>query len=260
MIQSLKTGTKLSTFDLEGISIISSSPEQVKYELRQLLLQPDSNELLITFNLDFYHNTKKYPYFREICENSRFVFPDGYGITKLLKIQHRISVSRITGHILFQILLELANELRLRVAFAGATENSLNKTINRVSGNYPGLVICEAVSPPENFEEDETQSKNVSNKLRNCQPDILILALGSPRQEKWLADNMEFIGAQINIGVGSVFDYYGGSKKRSPEIFQRAGLEWLWRLVNEPARLSGRYIINDIPFFIKQYLKIKFKK
>lgn len=260
MIQSLKSVNSFLRYDLENISIIASSPGQTKNELRYLLLRPESNELLITFNLDFYQNTEKFPYFREICRNAPFVFPDGYGIIQLLKIKQGITAERITGHMLFEILLDLANELKLRVAFAGATADSLDKTVKRVSSNYPDLVICEAISPPEYFEEDEAQNEKVINILSNCQPDILFVALGSPRQEMWLDRNKELIAAKINIGLGSVFDYYGGSKKRSPQFMQRAGLEWMWRLINEPARLTRRYIINNIPFFIRKYLSIKFQK
>ncbi len=79
----------------------------------------------------------------------------------------------------------------------------------------------------------------------------MFLALGSPRQEIWLSKHKNEIGAIINVGVGSVFDYFSGKKKRCPKFLQRIKIEWLWRLLSEPNRLFKRYIINDIPFFLK---------
>ncbi len=216
--------------------------------------------MIITFNLDFYLNASINPEFKNICQSSGFVFPDGFGITKLLKLKYGITVNRITGNDLFILLLELANKNRLKAAFAGSTNKTLAKLRNKIQINYPDLIICETESPPLNFEKDPIVNNSVIEKLKDSKPDILFLALGSPRQEIWLAENKERIGAKINIGVGAAFDYYSGTKKRSPEFLQKTGLEWTWRLFNEPGRLFRRYIIRDLPFFIKEYFKIKFSR
>ncbi len=154
--------------------------------------------------------------------------------------------------------MELANKYKLKVTFAGSSNKTIVKLRNKIRINYPDLIICETVSPPLNFENNQLNNIEVIQKIKASKPDVLFLALGSPRQEMWLYKNKEEIGAKINVGVGAAFDFYSGTKKRSPEFLQKLGFEWVWRLFNEPGRLFKRYIIRDLPFFIKEYLKIKF--
>ena len=158
---------------------------------------------------------------------------------------------------MFVILLELANEFNLNVALIGSTPNTLGKLTDKIISNYPELNICSAISPPLGFEKRPTYDKEIIGELKKSKPGILLLALGSPRQEIWLDENKEAIGAkEFNMGVGAVFDFYTGTKKRSPDFMQKLGLEWFWRLLNEPIRLFRRYIVNDLPFFIYKAFNI----
>jgi len=156
------------------------------------------------------------------------------------------------------MILSNANSLGLNVAFVGSTINVLNKIRIKISKEFPALKICCTISPDYIFESDPEKNIKLVNEVQNAKPDILFLALGSPRQEIWLSKYKDQIGAKINIGVGAVFDFYSGTKTRSPAFLQKFGLEWLWRLFYEPGRLFKRYIISDIPFFIKQSFRIKF--
>lgn len=247
-------------YSLDDFGIINSSEPQVGNIFHNLLKNSNKINLVITFNLDFYFNTKKNPEFYDICSKSDHIFPDGYGITKLLNLKYGISVNRITGNDIFIILLKLANKLRLRIACVGSTDSSLSMLKNKIIKIYPDINICETISPPAMFENNDAYNKQVLNRLVNSKPDILFLALGSPRQEIWLAKYKDEIGARINIGVGAAFDYYSGIKQRCPGILQKSGMEWAWRLSNEPLRLFKRYVVDDIPFFVKEYYKIKFSK
>ena len=246
--------------NLDNIEIICSSVEQVSDKLSHLIKNTNKENLIVTFNLDFYRNSEINPVFNNVCKSADFVFPDGVGITNLLKLKYGIKLKRITGNELFIILLSIADKNNLSVAFAGSTEKTLNKLKEKIQSRYPGLKICAVISPPLNFENDLSYNSEMIEKLKESKPDILFLALGSPRQELWLYENKEKIGAKINMGVGAVFDFYSGVKKRSPVIFQKIGLEWLWRLITEPGRLFKRYIIYDLPFFIKCAYKIITKK
>jgi len=250
----IKENTNFNTLNLSNIAIISSTIEDVNYRLTNLIQRTGKQNLIITFNLDFYRNTEIYPEFKTICESADFIFPDGVGITKLLKLKHRINVKRITGNDLFTILLEKADEFHLNLALVGSTAETLEKLCDKIHLNYPGTNICAALSPPINFEKHPDYNIKIIEKLNESKPDILFLALGSPRQELWLAENMEKIGAKINMGVGAAFEYFSGTKRRAPLIMQKIGLEWLWRLLNEPGRLFKRYLIQDMPFFIKQVM------
>lgn len=255
-----KENSSFNRFNLGNIEIISSSVEDVCEKLSRLIRNTNKENLLVTFNLDFYRNSETNPAFNKVCKSADFVFPDGVGITNLLKLKYGIKLKRITGNDLFTILLSVADEQKLRVAFVGSTQNTLDKLIGKINKNYSGLNVCAAISPEFNFELIGTNNMEIIEKLKNSKPDILFLALGSPRQELWLYEHKDKIGAKINMGVGAVFDFYSGTKKRSPVFLQKIGMEWFWRLASEPVRLFERYIIKDMPFFIKQIIKIRFVK
>ncbi len=210
----------------------------------------------ITFNLDFLHTASINPVFSRICKKAQYVFPDGYGLLTLLKLKYDKSIERITGHDLFIELLKYSDKMNLPVALLGASENVLNKTVQRIKSDFPGCKIVSAISPPLFFEKNEVLNKKIIDELCSSKPQILIVALGSPRQEIWIDNYKNIINAKVNIGVGSVFDYYSREKIRCPEFLQHLRLEWFWRFAFEPVRLFKRYFIDDLPFFILQYIKI----
>lgn len=241
--------------DLDKLGIISKSKKNVFNEIHKLL-ETNIPKLLISFNLDSLRITFENNRFLDICLNNKFIIQDSIGITSLLRIKHNLKYERITGSELFQYLLNLSkNDKKLKYAFVGSSEYTLSKLKLKITQNFPNLNNALYISPIYNFESIPNENKNLLIKLKEFKPNILILALGCPRQEMWLYENMNIIGAKINIGLGAVFDFYAGSKKRSPVIFQKFGLEWFWRLLNEPARLYKRYLIKGIPFYIRYIIK-----
>jgi N-acetylglucosaminyldiphosphoundecaprenol N-acetyl-beta-D-mannosaminyltransferase len=185
------------------------------------------------------------------------VVPDGKGITNLLRIKYSKRVNRITGNELFEVLLNIANNESLKVAFIGASDSVQSKLANKVKLNFPYLSIVASISPFFNFESNPAENDKTINELINKNPDIVFIALGSPRQELWISKIKERVGAKLYMGVGSVFDFYTGEKKRAPILFQQIGFEWFWRMLHEPKRLTKRYICKDLPFFLKQIKRIK---
>lgn len=210
----------------------------------------DKTSLIVTFNLDFLRISAENDKFKEVCKNAQFVIADGIGITLLLKLREGKKVKRVTGNDLFRLLLEVANDKKLKLALVGSTQESLNILQTKLEKTFPDISLF-AISPPFLFETEESINNKVVDELKNFKPDILIAALGCPRQEIWLAENMKTINARINVGVGAALDFYSGIKRRAPIFLQKIGLEWLWRLMNEPTRLYERYLFYDLPFFIK---------
>jgi len=220
------------------------------------ILSLGKTSLLITFNLDFLRISYENEKFKEVCKNAKLVLADGIGVTLLLKLKYGKSITRITGNDIFKLLLEIANDKKLKLALVGSSQKSLDMLRTKLQKIFTNILLI-TISPPLLFETQETDNNEVIDELKSFKPDILIAALGCPRQELWLAENMKTINATINVGVGAALDFYSGIKKRAPVFLQKIGLEWLWRLVNEPKRLFRRYVINDLPFFIKQYKEIK---
>jgi len=187
------------------------------------------------------------------------VLPDGMGFILLIKLKYGTKLERITGNDLLKILLEICNVNSFSVAFVGSTPNILTKLKNKIQLNYPNLKVSNILSPSFNFEYNYKENDKVLSELKESKPDVLFLALGCPRQELWIAKYKDIIGAKINIGVGSAFDFYTREKLRAPIIVQKIYLEWFWRLMTEPRRLFKRYIIQDVPFFFKEATNILFK-
>ena len=248
------TTTMNSSYCLDDIPICSKSSFEIRTILESLLLNHVGNYLIVTFNTDFLRISSADSNFKSICQNSYMVVPDGIGITFLVWLKYRAKISRITGSDLFNICFDIADKFSLRIALVGSSKETLSR-LEIISRQKWSNAIVFTVSPPYKFENNNESNTEVINSLRDFKPDILLVSLGCPRQEKWIFANQKFIGATVGIGVGSVFEFYSGKTKRAPLLIQKFGFEWLWRFAHEPVRLGKRYIFLDLPFFIKSALK-----
>ena len=247
------------SLDLDGIQIRSTNLTELRSYLLNSIVNLGKSQIIVTFNLEFYRNALINKDFYSVCQNADLVIPDGISIIHLLKLKYKKKVTRITGNEIFDLILSLGNEIPLKIAFVGSTSQVIENLKSKVSINYPGCKIVAAISPSYFFENKEKENNKVLQQLVNSKPDVLFLALGNPRQELWLNKYKEQIGSKLNVGVGAVFDFYTGHKKRSPELLQKLALEWAWRLFQEPRRLFKRYLIEGIPFYIKKSLQIILK-
>jgi N-acetylglucosaminyldiphosphoundecaprenol N-acetyl-beta-D-mannosaminyltransferase len=114
---------------------------------------------------------------------------------------------------------------------------------------YPGLRIAGTYAPPFGALSDEQQADMVA-RVRAARPDILFVAFGAPRQDLWIAEQQDVLKVPVCAGIGGSFDLIAGRLKRAPSWMQRMGLEWLYRLIQEPGRLWKRYLFGDLPLFL----------
>ena len=249
----------MDSYDLDGIQILSSNLTELRSYLLDSLVNSGKSKLIVTFNLEFYRNAIINSDFHSVCHNADMVIPDGMSIINLLKLKYKKRINRITGNDIFELILGICNERPLKIAFVGSKKIVIEKLKNKVRIDYPHCNIVAAISPSYCFEEDIEENNTVLQQLINSKPDVLFMALGNPRQELWLDKYREQIGAKLNIGVGAVFDFFTGHKRRSPKFFQNLALEWAWRLFQEPRRLAKRYLVQGIPFYIKKSLQIILK-
>lgn len=156
---------------------------------------------------------------------------------------------RVAGSDITVRLAAHAAQRGYRLFFLGADEAVLNEAKARLETRHPGLQICGVYAPPYARLHDLNNEEIVA-AVRAARPDILLVALGSPKQEKWIHMHYREAGAPCTIGVGASFDFVAGKFSRAPVWMQRAGLEWFYRLVLEPRRLIGRYS-KDFFFFFK---------
>jgi len=191
------------------------------------------------------------PVFRKLVNESSFVTPDGVPLVWGLKLLGEKSASRVYGPRLMECLLAAAEEEKIAVGLYGSTPTVIELLKNRLRERYPQLNLAYSYSPPfrslTTAEEDE-----ITFRIGQAGVRLLFIGLGCPKQEIWMAKNEERINAVL-LGVGAAFDFLSGNKAQAPEWLQKAGLEWLFRLICEPRRLTRRYLHN--PRFVWLFLK-----
>lgn len=151
---------------------------------------------------------------------------------------------RVTGIDLFQRLVEHAANRGRSVFFLGARDESVNRMVVCLTTRHPAL----RVAGYRNGYFNDSESEAVAADIKRTSADLLFVAMGSPAQEFWIANNLSRTGVRFALGVGGSFDHVSGLVPRAPMWMQRLGLEWLHRLMREPRRLWKRYLIGNLKF------------
>lgn len=187
--------------------------------------------------------------------------PDGKPIAVALKMLGLTQAEHVRGADLTKSLCELAEVKNLTIGLYGGTHEAVHGFLTLLQKMHPNLTVGCAISPPfRNLSEDETH--NYIREINDAQVQILFVGLGCPKQEYWMAQHRGKINA-VMVGVGAVFDFFGGKKPEAPRWIQQIGLEWLFRMASEPKRLWKRYVLLNPRFlwrFGKQLISCKFLK
>jgi len=185
---------------------------------------------------------------RRIQNASGLSTPDGMPLVWLSRLKGFRHVERVYGPDLMLALCERSAAKGYRHFFYGGAEGVPEQLASVLQKRFPGLQVAGFFSPPFRplAPEEDEQIVQIINKAA---PDVVWVGLGSPKQERWMAEHVGRLTAPVLIGVGAAFDFLTGRKPQAPRWMQRAGLEWLFRLLTEPRRLWRRYLINN-PLFV----------
>jgi N-acetylglucosaminyldiphosphoundecaprenol N-acetyl-beta-D-mannosaminyltransferase len=193
--------------------------------------------------------------FANVVNSADIVTPDGMPLAKGLKLIYGIDQPRVAGMDLLPDLLQECTHKNISVFFYGGTQSMLDRTVVYVREKFQNLNVAGMYSPP--FRElTPEEEKEIIDKINGSNAGILIVALGCPKQERWMASMKGRINACM-LGVGGALPVMVGMQKRAPEWMQRNSLEWLFRLKSEPGRLFKRYFVTNLIFialFLKLYL------
>jgi N-acetylglucosaminyldiphosphoundecaprenol N-acetyl-beta-D-mannosaminyltransferase len=181
---------------------------------------------------------------REALGRASLVTADGMSVVWAARWLGAGLKARVTGIDLFERLMAEAAARGWSVFFFGARDASVRGVVERFSREHSTL----RVAGWRNGYFDPRESPAIADQIRRSQTDLLFVAMGSPAQEFWIAENLERTGARFAMGVGGSFDHLSGRKPRAPRWMQRAGLEWLYRLLREPRRLWRRYLVGNTQF------------
>lgn len=197
--------------------------------------------------------------FREALQSSSLLLPDGTGVVMGSRLLGRPVPQRVAGFEFFLGFTRLAS-LRggLRYFFLGSSEPVLAAIRLRMSLEFPDIHVCGTYPPPFKPRFSEGDNTSMVDAVNAAAPDVLWIGMTAPKQEKWLQENARRLHVPLAAAVGAVFDFYAGTKKRSPEWYRRHGLEWLPRLVSEPRRLMRRNLVST-PVFLAILLQEKIR-
>ncbi|HQO34984.1 MAG TPA: WecB/TagA/CpsF family glycosyltransferase [bacterium] len=190
------------------------------------------------------------PDFAKVSRDADLVVADGMPVVWMSRLNRTPLPERVTGADLLPVLCEAAAGRGYRVFFLGAAEGVADEVARRMSETCPGLVVAGTCSPPVNFENDPAENERTMRRVVESKPDILFVALGTPRQEKWIQRYREQLGIPVMIGVGAAFNFAAGRERRAPVWLQQWGLESLWRMIRRPREILGRILRNAPLFFL----------
>ena len=176
------------------------------------------------------------------------IIPDGMPLVWMQKLQGEKQAARVRANDLMIMLCAYAEKNNLTVGFYGGKQIVIDAILERAKKDYPKLKIVYAFSPPFRPLTEEEDAAVIA-EINEKKPDILFMGLGCPKQENWMSAHKSKLTA-VMLGVGASFDFFAGNVRESPEWLGRLGLEWLFRLTQEPRRLWKRYLILN-PRFVR---------
>ncbi len=198
---------------------------------------------ICTVNLDFLVNARRDPATRAVLARSELNLADGAPVVWLSRLLGSRLPGRVAGSDLVPRLAASAAAAGAGVFFLGGEDGNAAVAAERLAARYPGLVVA-GVHEPARAALDDMDDDDIVRRVKQSGAEILLVALGHPKQDKWIARNRDRLPVSVAIGVGCTFDLIAGRRTRAPRWMRHTGLEWLYRLVHEPSRLGLRYFVD----------------
>jgi len=200
---------------------------------------------LACFNPHSYAVTLKNETFARALKSADWLVPDGTGVVLASRLLGGAIHDRVTGSDVFAGLHKRMNDAgSMRVFFLGSTKETLELIRQKMALDYPNIKVAGVFSPPFKDVYSRAEISEMIKAINSAAPDVLWVGMSAPKQEKFIFENRARLNVKFAAAVGAVFDFYAGNVKRSHPVFQRLGLEWLPRLIQEPRRLWRRMFDN----------------
>lgn len=212
------------------------------------------NHQIATVNADFIVKAMSDPELRFLLQESDLLMPDGMPLVWGSRLLGLPMEERVAGSDIVPMLAERAAQKGYSLYLLGAAPGIAQQAAVILQEKFPTLVIAGVNSPP--YSSVLEMNAQVVQDIRQANPDILLVAFGNPKQEKWIGMYRHQVNVPVMIGVGATLDFIAGHVSRAPQWMQKNGLEWLFRLAQEPRRLWRRYVLDLFSFgyfFVRQW-------
>ena len=233
-----------------GINVNTENYDQLIPKVFERI-ETGEKSLIVAINPEKIIKAKNDQSLRKLLNEAEFQIPDGIGVILASKIQKGKITSRVTGVDMMMRLCEEAAKRQKPIFLYGGMPGVADKAAEKLKELYPNIIIS---GTQDGYEKDNSK---VNAKINEAKPDILFVAMGSPKQENWINANRDSLHPTIYQGVGGSFDVLAGTVKRAPEAFQKVGMEWFYRLMKEPKRFKRQLAL---PLFLLEVARDKKKK
>jgi N-acetylglucosaminyldiphosphoundecaprenol N-acetyl-beta-D-mannosaminyltransferase len=228
--------------------VTTLSRRELVDQLIQHIFEGTKTKHVVTANAQFYVLAERDARFRDCLAEADYVCADGLPIVRMCNWVGAIDAERITGVDLIPLLCERAAEFDLPVYFLGGIPGSAAASASLLMDRFPKLRVCGVGCPPKGFENSPEVLTQMLRSIAKAEPSIIFIALGAPKQEYFIQEHIRALGIPVAIGVGGSFELLAGVRKRAPQWAQAAGMEWAFRLAQEPRRLAKRYLVGNSVF------------
>ncbi len=238
---------KSMSVELLGFNIDNYSFSEAVNKAKELIDGQKVSQV-VTINPEMFEYAPKDNDFANIVKEAEMVIPDGVGVKIALKLNGH-NAERIPGVDFAYKLLEEAAINNIPVAIVGAKEEVISKAVEKLTNKISGLNI---VYYHNGYFSDDNE---IYNAINEKSPKLILVAMGSPRQEKFIYNAKKVLKPSLMIGIGGSLDVWSGMVKRAPKVFQILGLEWLYRTATQPERIKR--IFPTLPLFILKAMRDK---
>ncbi|QIZ10619.1 WecB/TagA/CpsF family glycosyltransferase [Priestia megaterium] len=240
-----------NTVDILGIDFINKQFNEVVNILNEMI-KSNRKAFIVTANPEIVMYAHEHPDYKKIIQSADMVVPDGYGIILASQILNTPIKERVAGYDLMIRLLELGNENKLKIYLLGGREETNQKAVANINSQFPHVQI---VGSHHGFFDWENNP--ITAEIKASSPDLIFVALGFPKQEQWIARNLDQFPKGVCMGVGGSIDVLAGEVQRAPRFWQKMNLEWFYRLISQPSRWRR---MLAIPRFLLEIFQLKFTK
>lgn len=217
-------------------------------EVADLLVRRDADHLnVVVANVHSVMTARRDELIRRTIESADIVTPDGMPLVWVLRGKGHREAIRVTGIDVMTSTLDNGRRAQVRHFFYGSTPSVLDAIVARASARFPGVQIAGTLAPPMGPWRDWDVARHI-DEIRRSKADVVWVGLGMPKQELWMAGVRRDLPGVALVGVGAAFDWFAGIAKRAPSWMQKSGLEWVYRLMQNPARMWRRYLVNNPAF------------
>lgn len=235
----------IPTVDILGVRIAAINMEWL-LEFSKKHIQELSGDYMCVSNVHTTVMSYKDNEYRNIQNGGIMAIPDGGPLSTVGRKRGATNMRRTTGPSYMEAILKMSDKYGWKHYLYGSTPQTINRVKEVIENMYPKIKIVGTYSPP--FRPiSQTEDENIIKSINDASPDFIWVALGAPKQEKWMAQHQGKVKGFM-VGVGAGFDYLAGNIKRAPRWMQKNNLEWLYRLIQDPKRLFKRYLITNSVF------------